>query len=295
MQALVNRFSGLSLHETFVLRGQKASVATQRFYSTDKRIPNDVTRHVLQDVSNKEVSVKNRSTTLVEWSKKRPICNFAAIVAAFLAVAYSVFEWQKEQIIIDGDNPDSYQLSEINAYDELNGKVHGIRSPCFIDYREKGAPKPWDHESELHNGCEKLDRDYIKSNRRKIYTNKELEKLQLIVKDGLLYQQDSTAPLTTMPGTIFVMFKSGAIVMEDDYRFLKSKWVCHSSLTYYENPLVAGEIAIKDGKVSQLYNGSGHFCTPEHRLKYVEDQLKCMGAHFHPEYKKRYYNPPSIW
>jgi hypothetical protein len=123
-------------------------------------------------------------------------------------------------------------------------------------------------------------------NRIKRFTNEELTKKELVVRDGLLYRADSNHPLDN-DNLIYVLLKDGRVFVETQKRNV----INHSSLGSHVDVMAAGEIKISKGKVYSLDEKSGHY-RPYHRVQLLEHKLKHEGAIFHSDYECKF-GPPE--
>lgn len=136
----------------------------------------------------------------------------------------------------------------------------------------------------------------------KYYSFIELYNKKVDVRNGLLYPVNGKVPFHCediydngmLEGTQrfnYVMFKDGTLLIDQNKMYYDNgPFVCHSSLAAaHEEPIAAGEIIIREGRIDQLNEYSGHF-KPKYRVQYVEQQLKSMGATFTRSYKIHNYN-----
>lgn len=168
--------------------------------------------------------------------------------------------------------------------------------------------KPWSHLDSLKLDQKTKNGDIIKiqNGNLKYYSLSELYNKRVEVRNGLLYPVNGKLPLHCediydngmLEGTQcfnYVMFKDGTLLIDQEkqmyYGPLK---INHNSLAAaHEEPVAAGEIIIRKGRIHQLNEYSGHF-KPKYRVQYVEQQLKSMGALFTNSYKIHIYNEISF-
>lgn len=165
--------------------------------------------------------------------------------------------------------------------------------------------KPWAHLESLKFDQETINHEEIEIKKRnlKYHSPKVLYNKRVEVREGLLYQVNGKLPLHCkdiydngmFEGTQwfnYVMFKDGTLVVDQEKQMYNERkpLVNHYSLAVaHEEPVAAGEIKIKEGRVDGLNEFSGHF-KPKYRVQYVQEQLRSMGATFSKNFKIYNYN-----
>ncbi|MCM3874997.1 MAG: hypothetical protein NEA02_01115 [Thermoanaerobaculia bacterium] len=89
----------------------------------------------------------------------------------------------------------------------------------------------------------------------KIFTESELESRRVVARDGKLVFAETGEPVTTTKDTIYVMDRHGNMFIDES----EFGSVHHSSLAGGEEPVAAGHIGAKDGRVTMLNESSGHY------------------------------------
>ncbi len=131
-------------------------------------------------------------------------------------------------------------------------------------------------DSELEMGEGYKERD--KQQNIKIYNETELEGFRVVAdQDGKLVYAKSGRPVDTGQGGIYVMDRHGNVFVHENPN---SGPIKHSSLAGGNNPTGAGQIAVKDGRVLYLDEGSGHYGgnQPSGRVYDVGRELEDQGV-----------------
>jgi len=124
----------------------------------------------------------------------------------------------------------------------------------------------------------------------KKFNAEELLKKELIVRGGLLYRADNLNIALDGSDWIYVLRNDGKIFIEHQ----KRRVINHTSFGLGFSILSAGEVLIKQGKVYELNEDSGHY-RPKNRVQLMEARLQELNVIFHPEYEcKNYKSRPRI-
>lgn len=122
-------------------------------------------------------------------------------------------------------------------------------------------------------------------NHIKIFNLDELEKRQLVVKNGLIYRSDQDNPLDGK--WIYVMNVDNKIYIGE-----REKGINHTSLGRKLHILAAGEMTIKDGRLIELNENSGHY-RPNNRVQLIEMELKKLDVILDSKYQcKNFHSRP---
>jgi hypothetical protein len=115
------------------------------------------------------------------------------------------------------------------------------------------------------------------------FTPAELQGKELKIRNGYLYESDSDIPLHG-DDWIYIMDANQKIFIARQCR----RKVNHLSIGHACMVLAAGELKVRNGKLYELNENSGHY-RPKDRLSLVEDRIKMLGAEFSPEYISKNY------
>lgn len=203
------------------------------------------------------------------FSKENNSSNSCLFMAVILALIILGFAYEKRS-----------NLEEKNARERLSNDDSKI--------------KTWNQEKLLDIIGDYAEQDKLKieSGRMKTYSFREIEKKELVVRKGFLYQKGSNTVLHSYKYDEdeliifnYIMLSNGKIIV-DEQRLEKNSFFSpslartfHTSISRDIKPVAAGEMIFDHGRVELLNENSGHF-QPKDRVHYVQEELKKMGAQF---------------